>query len=681
MAVTIETFNSTPGGGTWTVPGGVSSVDYLVVAGGGGAGGSIAGGGGGGGVKTGTIAVTPGAVLTLTVGTGGTAGDKTTKGGNGVDSVFDTVTSTGGGGGGCYTTLVNGNNGGSGGGGATAGGGSAGTAGTGTAGQGNNAGAGSAAINKGGGGGGGANQVGADGTASGGGKGGDGVASAISGSSVTYGGGGGGGGFSGGGTSGGAGGAGGGGAGSGSGAGSNGTANLGGGGGSGDNNAAAGAGGAGVIILSYTIVPFQPRSVLAAIAALAAAVPAQWPYQFLGAQQPYAQRKLPPSEIAVQVNDPPFTHRERTPQQQSIAVQAAQPTTWPYQELGGLQPYTPRQLSPGIIGVPRDDPPFGWPPRQVNMRTAVGQWQPPEWPHVFEGGRQAYEPRRLPPDVTAVPENNPPFGIPPKWLTAVVDAWQPEKWPYVFMGNLQPYQGRQLSPGTPGSSADNPPFGIPNKTILSAIATQWQPPDWPFTFIGGRQAYEPRKLNPRLTSVQIDDPPFSHRERTAAYAALKTPWQPEAWPYAFTGGSQPYTPRKLVPQLTAVPEDNPPFGIPNKTILAEINYAWSQWPNWPYTFIGGRQAYEPRKLAPGTPGSSTDNPPFRHPSKLPGAPAVTYTWQPPAWPYTFMGGRQPYQRGNLPPVISGVIPTPDPRFTIKNIVVRVRYLKGGPGIG
>ena len=67
---------------SFTIPTGVTSIDYLVVAGGGGGGTNPGGtpggttyngtgGGGAGGFRTGTVAVTPGASMTITVGAGG----------------------------------------------------------------------------------------------------------------------------------------------------------------------------------------------------------------------------------------------------------------------------------------------------------------------------------------------------------------------------------------------------------------------------------------------------------------------------------------------------------------------------------------------------------------------------------------------------------------------------------
>jgi hypothetical protein len=247
------------------------SVDFLVVAGGGGGGsnddgGDTAGGGGAGGYRTSTQTVSPGTVITVTVGDGG-AGSTTSSviGANGSDSSISgsglsTITSAGGGGGG---------KGGSGGSRSGASGGSGGGAGyTGTGGAGNTPSTSPSQGNRGGNnstangaaGGGGAGAAGVDITTSNTGTaGGAGSASSITGSSVTYAGGGGGGSFIG---SGGAGGTGGGGA--GGDASSNpptaGTVNLGGGGGGGGNTSDGASGGKGIVILSIPTASYSGTS-------------------------------------------------------------------------------------------------------------------------------------------------------------------------------------------------------------------------------------------------------------------------------------------------------------------------------------------------------------------------------------------------------------------------------------
>jgi hypothetical protein len=121
----------------------INEVEVLVVAGGGAGGGRHAGGGGGGGVIYVTsYPVTPGTNITVTVGNGGLAGGYGSRGGNGQNSLFGSLTAIGGGGGGGYAdgaATVIGASGGSGGGGAGAAGlpGGNGSGGAGTPGQGN----------------------------------------------------------------------------------------------------------------------------------------------------------------------------------------------------------------------------------------------------------------------------------------------------------------------------------------------------------------------------------------------------------------------------------------------------------------------------------------------------------------------------------------------------------------
>ncbi len=247
----IQSF-TTVGTTSWSVPSGVTTVEYLVVAGGGG-GGRYGGGGGAGGFRTGTLTGLSGS-QTVTVGGGGAgATSSTVRGSNGGNSVFATITATGGGGGGSSGAagVYSGAAGGSGGGGTrSTGAGGAGNTPSVSPSQGNNGGAGARTSTYTGGGGGGAGAVGSAATASAAGNGGAGTASSISGSSVTYAGGGGGGCNSA--WTAGTGGAGGGGAGGDGAVGSAGTANSGGGGGgSGAATRAGGAGGSGIVIIMY----------------------------------------------------------------------------------------------------------------------------------------------------------------------------------------------------------------------------------------------------------------------------------------------------------------------------------------------------------------------------------------------------------------------------------------------
>ena len=181
----IETFLTTPSGGKWTVPLGITFVNVCVVAGGG-AGGNdtetYSGGGGAGGyIYRAAFTVTSGAEIDCIVGDGGTGG------GDGSNSIFGSLIAIGGGAGGIK--FAKGRDGGSGGGGA----GSTAvdkTGGSGDVAQGHDGGTGGIA----GGGGGGAAEAGHEayppGGASNGGAGGDGIVCPING--IPYGGGGGG---------------------------------------------------------------------------------------------------------------------------------------------------------------------------------------------------------------------------------------------------------------------------------------------------------------------------------------------------------------------------------------------------------------------------------------------------------------------------------------------------------
>jgi len=246
---TIQTFTSST---IWTVPSGVTNVEYLVVGGGGG-GGSYGGGGGAGGFRTGTLTGLSGD-QTVTVGSGGAGGIDWwwgTPATDGGDSAFGTITVSGGGGGGSSFS-TNGLSGGSGGG-ATG----TGTAGSGTPGQGNIGGTGKQwGTRYMGGGGGGASAAGGAATGTSapytGGSGGAGSYSAITGTDTPYAGGGGGGGSSNGGSLPGGGGVGGGGAGT---VGNNdgGDATYyGGGGGGGGSGGNGGAGYQGIVIIKYS---------------------------------------------------------------------------------------------------------------------------------------------------------------------------------------------------------------------------------------------------------------------------------------------------------------------------------------------------------------------------------------------------------------------------------------------
>jgi len=241
------------------------TVDYLVVAGGGGGGCQRGAGGGAGGYRTSiggsALSLSLGKSYPVIIGAGGNGGINSGNviAGQGSDSIFSTITSSGGGYG--KANFQSGNPGGAGIAGGSGGGGGAAYSGGNAPGgagntpstspsQGNNGGSGADAASPAGGGGGGAGAVGGNASSAQGGAGGNGTANSISGTSITYAGGGGGGAFSG---SGGTGGTGGGGAGSASTSGAAGTVNLGAGGGGGANTSDGGNGGSGIVIIRYAL--------------------------------------------------------------------------------------------------------------------------------------------------------------------------------------------------------------------------------------------------------------------------------------------------------------------------------------------------------------------------------------------------------------------------------------------
>ncbi len=183
-------WNTTGTDFNFTVPLGVTSIEYLNIAGGGGGGYSRGAGGGAGGYKTASLAVVAGQGCLVRVGAGANGGTVAlTRGGFGSNSTFCSVVSDGGGPGGS-ASINPGFPGGSGGG--SVDGAAAGTTTGGS--QGNNGGIGSAsAPSYGAGGGGGKGNTGSAGSASNGGNGGSGASSSITGIAVCRAGGGGGG--------------------------------------------------------------------------------------------------------------------------------------------------------------------------------------------------------------------------------------------------------------------------------------------------------------------------------------------------------------------------------------------------------------------------------------------------------------------------------------------------------
>src|SRR5229473_4712168 len=131
----------------------------------------------------------------------------------------------------------------------------------------------------------------------------------------------------------------------------------------------------------------------------------------------------------------------------------------------------------------------------------------PPTPPLFIGGRQPYEPKRLPPSQLDAPASNPPFryGGPVAVLAAIVSIVQPDPWTYAFAGSggsgRQPYGQNQLNPSLLAVSVDNPPFTTGGPIAPKAeIVGLHQPDPWSFGSLGpdnsGRQPYGNRQNSP-----------------------------------------------------------------------------------------------------------------------------------------------------------------------------------------
>lgn len=147
-------------------------------------------------------------------------------------------------------------------------------------------------------------------------------------------------------------------------------------------------------------------------------------------------------------------------------------------------------------------------------------YNPP--PQPFLGGRQPYEPRKLP--------------------AILLDAWPGNRtgqtWVITDDKNDQLWTTfrRRLPPSILNLSPDNPQFAHRGRWRSTIATIRISDPPPPNPFIGGRQPLAPRRLNPTVLNLAADNPRFGHRMRTAAYMAIVyydwiTPLQPPFPPY------------------------------------------------------------------------------------------------------------------------------------------------------
>lgn len=261
--------------------------------------------------------------------------------------------------------------------------------------------------------------------------------------------------------------------------------------------------------------------------------------------------------------------------------------------------------------------------------------------------------------------DNPPtrLGGPIALIALIAAIAQPDPWTYNFCGGGQPYAPRRLPVAITAVATDQPPITKGGPVVIPAsIVALHQPDPWVYRLPGaheGEQPYGARKLNPSITAVPVNDPPFSHPGRFPIDLVVQFSQpdrQRDPWIYTYLGGRQPYDPARIPAAALGVAADNPPFDRRNAATGAELvalNQADPKFDPWPYTFAGGAQPYAAQKRLAGVPGFSVDRPPFSQRRAATGAELVTLN-QPAVWTYTFEGGKQPYAPTPLSPVISDV---------------------------
>ncbi len=401
--------------------------------------------------------------------------------------------------------------------------------------------------------------------------------------------------------------------------------------------------------------------------------------------QPYAPNKLPPSIIAVPVNNPPFKQQGRSQAVVSETATIAQPDPWQYNNLlgglQGLQPYGARQLPPSVMAVPVNNPPFENPSRTAALlATTVAAWQPAydPWQYNYLGGRQGEQPygnRQLTPSTQAVVVNTPPFvtvsrQVAQQAITAAASQPAYDPWQYNFLGGRegrQPYGQRQLPPSTLDVPVNNPPgVGFPRFALIDdppPILPRWltptvtgvrvdKPPGFRFELSGILRSWQPPDPNPTLPKVlspgipgqSVDNPPGRFTspqpvlvdqlpppqtlpyfpQSSAVVAVVQVVYAPQWLATVIQSWQptdpQPTLPRKLPPQITAVPVDQPPFV--NEWLDQAQGVCVLAWqpPDPPPTI--------PRKLSPGIPGQSADQPPFVNEWLDQAQGQIVISWQP-----------------------------------------------------
>lgn len=269
---------------------------------------------------------------------------------------------------------------------------------------------------------------------------------------------------------------------------------------------------------------------------------AWWPAQ--------SSRKLTPPSV----DDPPFHSR---PEQQ---LMPSAPVWWPSQSAGRIASFTASVDEPPRLSRNALDAVRGWwqqAPLPLPQRAAalaqdgtpgfVPFVRAPFWSALSYSPSWPVAQRLLPPAITAVPEDNPPFALarPASWTP-------PQGWTAQAKVKIAPLMA--------ATAADDPPFGLRR-------AVWFEAPAWPV----------PAKLKIAAFTASIDDPPFGKRVAPLFLARASWPAQsalkltppsvdnppPRASRAAASFAAPAWSAQsaaKVAPVLAAG-ADNPPFGL------------------------------------------------------------------------------------------------------------------------
>ncbi len=374
-----------------------------------------------------------------------------------------------------------------------------------------------------------------------------------------------------------------------------------------------------------------------------------------GGAQPDAPARLSPQLIAVEVDVPPFSGGGPLPLPASL-VALAQPNPWTYAFLGASQPYAPARLSPVITAVRVDPPPtnYGGPVALKSEVVAVAQ--PDPWTYSYCGAAQPFGARTLSPGIPGQSVREPPYsyGGPIALKGETVALAQPDLWTFSYFGSAQPFGAKTLSPGIPGQSVREPPYsyGGPYALKMASVALV-QPDPWTYSFFNS-QPFGAKTLSPAIPGQDVDWPLPSYSGRAVSVlASLITQAQPDPWTYSFFGAAQPFGPKTLSPGIPGQDIDRAPVSHANRgAATAALIARWQPDP-WIYTYLATAQPFGAKTLSPAIPGQSADAPPFAigGPSALKLASVAIA--QPDPWVYCYFGAAQPFAKKTLSPGIPG----------------------------